>query len=129
MDVRHGVLGLAGGPRSRNRVTFGHGGALPDAKSPEMGQRRLVAVVSHDRDGEAVRRHLAGKRDLARGGRTDHVPVLHRNVDAAMLASGVLVVGNRERSQHRAVGWPCPRESAGGAERRRPDEDDDDAER
>jgi hypothetical protein len=38
VDVRRGVLDLAGGPRIREKITFGHGGALADAKCPEVGE-------------------------------------------------------------------------------------------
>jgi hypothetical protein len=127
MDVRRSVLGLAGGPWIRNRVAFGDGGALPDTKGPEMGQRRPVAVVRQDRDGEAVRRYRPRERDLARGGSTDRAPVPQPDVDAAMLARRVLVVADRERSQHGPVGGPGPGESAASTQRRRPDEDADDA--
>jgi hypothetical protein len=129
VDVRRGVLELAGEPRICEWITLGHGSALADAKRPEVGERGLVAVVGHDRDGETVRRHRTGERDLTRDWSTDRARVPERDVDAAMLARGVLVVPDRELAQHGSVRGPGPAESTGGAHRRSPAEDDEKAER
>jgi hypothetical protein len=73
-----------------------------------MGQRDLETVRRLDRDREAVRRHLAGERDLplCRSSYRHRVP--ERDVDAAVLAAGVRVVTDREAAQHLAVRRPGP---------------------
>lgn len=75
-----------------------------------MRQRGLVAVRRRDGDRQAVRRHLTRERDFA-GDRGDHDRrPANGDVDAAVLAGGILVVSNRELAQHGAVDRPGPRE-------------------
>jgi hypothetical protein len=126
MDVRHVVLGIAGRAGSCDRFCFADAVPLRDVKRAEVSERDPV-LAGDDRHGEAVRRHLAGERHLARDRSTDRCPRLDPDVDPTMLAGGVLVGHDRELSEHRAIGRPCPgecrrpgsqcpHESAGNAE-------------
>ncbi len=124
MDVRNRVLCIARRPRVSDRVSLGDERALPDAEGPEMRERRLVSVTGDDRDRQAVRRDLAGERHLARRGGADGGAFVYRDVDAAMLARGVLVSGHCIATEHVAVGWPDPR-PGGCAGDERPDQSDD----
>ncbi len=118
------MLCIARRPRVSDRVSLGDERALPDAERPEMCERRLVSVASEDRDREPVRRDLAGERNLARRGRADGGAVVYCDVDAAMLARGVLVSGHCIAAEHVAVSWPGPRPSRCAGDER-PDQSDD----
>jgi hypothetical protein len=109
MDVRHVVLGIAGGAGSGDQVCFADAVPLCDAKRAEVSERDLV-LAGDDRHGEAVRRHLAGERHLTRDRSTDRSPWLDPDVDPTMLAGRVLVGNDRELSEYRAISRPCPRE-------------------
>ena len=124
MDVRNRMLCIARRPRVSDRVSLGDERALPDAEGPEMRERRLVSVASEDRDRETVRRDLSGERHLARRGGADGGAVVYCDVDAAMLARGVLVSGHCVAAEHVAVGWPDPRPSRCAGDER-PDQSDD----
>ncbi len=107
VDVRDLVLGNSGRP------CFGQGRPFRDTvaafheKWPEMGQRDLVAV-GVDRDGEPVRRHLAGECDLAGDGRIHLASAADSDVDTAMLSGRVGIVAEREIAEDVAVRRPGP---------------------
>jgi hypothetical protein len=109
MDVGNGMLGLAGRSGSGDRIALGDARAPLDVECTEVGQRRAVAVVGRDRDGEPMRRHGAGERDLARGGRADERRASELDVDPAVLTGRVLVVADRVLAENRSVGGPRPR--------------------
>jgi hypothetical protein len=99
VDVGRVVLRLAGGARIGDRISLADHVAFPDAQRAEMRERGPVAVRGHDRDGEAVRRYLAGERHLSRGRRANRRCATECDVDAAMLARGVLVALDGELSE------------------------------
>jgi hypothetical protein len=65
VDVGHGPLRLTGHSERSDRVTFTRRGVPLHREGAEVDERDRVAVLGADRDGEAVRRHRAGKRDRA----------------------------------------------------------------
>jgi hypothetical protein len=79
-----------------------------DEERPEMRQRCLVSVRSRDGDGEAVRRHPAGERDLASDRRAYGRGVVQGDVDAPVLTPGIRVVSERELTKNRPVRRPNP---------------------
>jgi hypothetical protein len=109
MDVRHGVLGLAGRARIGDRLPLGDTVAAFDAQPAEVRERRLVPAVGRDGHGEAVRGHGTGERDVARGRSPDREGALERDVDTAMLPRRVPVGPDGESAQHRTVRGPRPR--------------------
>jgi hypothetical protein len=74
----------------------------------ELEQRDCVAVGGQDRDRTTAARNGAGERDASRGrsahGRADSLT----DIDPAMLAGGVAVLGKGERPQDRSFGGPSP---------------------
>jgi hypothetical protein len=65
VDVGKRPLRLTGRSERSDRVTFTCRGVPLHREGAEMDERDRVAVLGADRDGEAVRRHRAGKRDRA----------------------------------------------------------------
>ena len=102
------VLRLARRARLCDDIAFGHVRAAPDRDRTDVRERRLEAVGRRDRDRQAVRGHLAGKRHLTGYRGSNDVCSADRDVDATMLARGVLVVTDRELTKHGAVDRPCP---------------------
>ena len=109
MDIGNVVLRLSGRPGLGYRVTFDDGRATPYEQLPEMGQRCLVTIVSGDGHREPVSGNLARKRDLSARGRAHDARVVERDVHSPVLASGVLVVRDRELAEDRPICRPCPR--------------------
>jgi len=100
-----GVLAVA--DMADDRALRDHAAGRDDGRV-ELEQRDRIAVGSHDRDRAAAARHRAGEGDgsCGRGAhrRADNLT----DVDAAVLAGGVAVLGQGERSQDRPVGRPGP---------------------
>ncbi len=107
MDVRHIVLGFAGAAGVGDRITLCHLHAPPDAERTEVREGGFV-LCGDDRHREAVRRYLTGERDLARDGSENRSGVAARDVDPAMLASGVLVAADREAPKDGTICGPRP---------------------
>ena len=129
MDVGRVVLRFAGRTGVRDRISLADRLTLPDAERAEMRKGGLVAVRGHDRDRQPVRRDLTGERDLPGGRRANRRCARERDVDAAMLARGVLVVLYGESAQNRTVGGPRPPPGRFGAQSERPCGDRTDADR
>lgn len=108
MHVGSCVLRLARRARLCDDIAFRHVRAAPDRDRTDVRERRLGAVGRRDRDRQAVRGHLAGERHLAGYRGSDDVCFADGDVDAAMLARGVLVVTDRELAKHGAFDRPCP---------------------
>jgi hypothetical protein len=108
VDVRHVVLGLARGPTGCHGLALGHRVAPLDEQSPEVRERRLVPLGRRDGDGQAMRGHGPGERHIPRCRSPDGRRTTERDVDAAMLATGVRVVADRVAAQHLAVRRPRP---------------------
>jgi hypothetical protein len=98
VDVGNAVLRISGRSCLADRVPLLDTSAALDQESPDMCQRCLVAVSGCDGDGQAVRRHLPGERDLARCRCTYRIGITQRDVDATVLAARVRVVAERELS-------------------------------
>ena len=105
MDIRDAVLRLPGRTGTGDPLALGDALAPPDLEVAQVRERRLVTVAGQDRDGEPVRRHLAGEGHLAGRGCADEVR-LDRDVDSAMLAAGVGVVSDGVPAEDRPVRRP-----------------------
>jgi len=90
------VLRLARRPGVGDRLAFGDEVSAPHAERPQVRERGLVPVHRDDRDGCAVRRDLAGERHLAAHGRADTLSACQRDVDPAVLPTGVRVIPKHE---------------------------------
>ena len=109
VDVRNAVLGLACWARLGKDVVLRDDVAAADVQRAQVGERDL-RVADGDRHRQAVRRNGAGERHLSRDRSANRSRSLERHVDPAMLTGGVRVRTNREATEHRAVGRPCPGE-------------------
>ena len=93
-------------------IALGDALALADMQRSEMRERGSVSVARHDRHGQPVDRDLTRERHLAGRGSTDQTRFAECEVDPSMLTGRERVAPNREPTQDRAVGGPCP--SPGG---------------
>ena len=108
MDMGHtggGVLALADVADDR---AFRDRAAGGDDGRAELEQRDRVAVGSQDRQCAAAARHRAGEGDRSRGRSAHRGADSLTDVDAAVLAGGIAVLGKGERPQDRSVGGPGP---------------------
>jgi hypothetical protein len=93
-----GELGLAARSDDADDVSLGDLLIPSDVNGTELQERDRVAVRSPDRDRAAARRHGAGKGDFS-AGRGDYRSAERRSdVDSAMLAPGVRICAEVERS-------------------------------
>jgi hypothetical protein len=112
------VLRLAGRPAFCDYVVFPHVSTALDGDPPHVRQRHLEAVGGRDRDREAVRGHLAREGHLTRDGSPDRSRDAEGDIDAAVLARGVLVAAERELAENGSIGGPPPGERARWARER-----------
>jgi hypothetical protein len=108
MHIGHVVLDCSRRTGLGDRRALGDERAAPHEERPQMGEGRLVPVGRRDRHGEAVRRNLAGERDLSRRRRPNDGGLSHGDVDAAVLAPGIRIVAERELLEDRPVRRPSP---------------------
>ncbi len=108
MDVRDGMLRLAGWSRVRDRLPLGH--ALPalDAERTEVRERCLMAVGRLDGDRKPVRRNVPRIADIAGHGSTDRTGAVESNVDPTVLSSRVWVVSEGELAKDWTIRGPGP---------------------
>jgi hypothetical protein len=105
----------------RDRVAAAH------RERAELQQGDRMAVRGRDRHAAAARRQRAGERDRAAYGRADGGADGRADVDAAVLAAGVRVGTERERTQDRPVDGPRPRGRRAGEGELEQDGDEDEA--
>ena len=103
--TRHGVLAVA--DLADDRALRDHAAGRDDGRA-ELEQRDRVAVGSQDRDRATAARHRTGEGDGSCGRGAHRRAESRTDVDAAVLAGGVAVLGDGERSQDRPVGRPGP---------------------
>ncbi len=102
---RHRVRTLADSP---DDGSFGDLVAAHDVGRAQLQQRDRVTVRRLDRDRTPAARNRAGERNGAGSRRAHGGPDLGADVDAAVLATCVRVVAERERAQDRPVTRPRP---------------------
>jgi hypothetical protein len=102
------MLRLARRARFSDGIPYRHHIAASHQQRAEVRERRLVTILGGDRHREAVRRHLTGKRDLARRRSSYHPGIAESDVDASVLSACVRVVADRELPEDGAVGRPGP---------------------
>jgi hypothetical protein len=100
-----GVLAVA--DLADDRSLRDHTAGRDDGRA-ELEQRDRVAVGSQDRDRAATARHRAREGDGSCGRGAHRRADRLTDVDAAVLAGGVAVLGQGERPQNRSVGRPGP---------------------
>jgi hypothetical protein len=96
--------------------------SAPDGDLAQLEQRDRVAVSRSDRQRPSAARDRADERDGPFARRTNSLTGRRGDVDAAVLAAGVRIGTERERTQHAAVDRPRP-----GRGRARKDERNHDA--
>ena len=111
MQIRDVVLSLTGRAGVGDGIALGDVPALADVQRSEMCERGSVSVARHDRHGQPADRDLTRERHLAGRGSPDQTRFAECDVDPPVLSGGERVA-NREPTQDRAVGGPCP--SPGG---------------
>jgi hypothetical protein len=109
MDVGLWNLGFAARTDRADDIAFADRRSLRDRRGSEMRQRDDVAVRRRDRDDDTARRHRADERDPSAGDGAHRSAGLSSDVDAAVLAGGIRVRAEAERSQHLAARRPGPR--------------------
>lgn len=108
MDVRPVRFRGPTRPNLPHLGALAHGVAFRHAERAKMDERHRVAVAGLDRHDLPVGPDRARERDDARGGGGDRRIALRRDVDPAMLTSGVRVTAKNERPQHFTRSRPCP---------------------
>ena len=109
VEVRHRLLGLAGGADRADRLPLGHRSVLGHTDRAQVNERDGVPVVGLDRDAEPVRRHRARERDPAGPWSERRLAGAAADVDPAMLPAGVRVIAEPEGLEHRSGYRPRPR--------------------
>jgi hypothetical protein len=102
------MLGRPAPPHRPDRRAFVDGRALLDADRAEVDERDGKAVRRLDGHPAAVCGERPGERHGSRGGRADRNAFRPGDVDAAVLTARVRVGAQGERTEHGAVGGPCP---------------------
>ena len=108
VDARDGVLGRPAPPHRPDRRAFVDGRALLDGDRAEVDERDRKAVRRLDGHAAAIRRERPGERHGSRGGCADRGPFGPGDVDATVLTARVRVGAQGKRTEHCAVGGPCP---------------------
>jgi hypothetical protein len=108
VDMWVGREGVAAGAAHADQRPFLDEGSTEGDDLAELEQRDRPAVVRADGDRLASARHRPRERDRPRRGRTHGRAGLGADVRAAVLAGGIRIVCERERTKDRAGHRPAP---------------------
>ena len=123
MDIRLRNLRVSSRTDGADDGTLRDRRPFRDDGRAEMRERDDVPVGRRDRHDQAARGHRPDERDATLGSRANLRAPRAADVDPAVLAGGVWIRADSERSQHLAVCGPRPRTGARGHEQ--PDRADD----
>jgi hypothetical protein len=110
----HVGLPTSGVADRADRRALGDDRTSRDRQRAEMDERDRKVIGRADADGETAAGNRAGKAHRSTGRREHGRAQAARNGDSAVLPSGVWVrTVECELAEHRPLGGPCPRLSAG----------------
>ena len=124
MQVRDGMLRFARHADRADGVALGDGRARAHGNVTEVDERDRVAVGGANRQRAPGAGNGAREGDDSLGRSAYGRPGGPADVDPAMRAAGVRIVGRREPLEHRTVGRPRPR-ARGSSRQSEPDQDED----